>query len=780
MIFDPLVVTGGNPTTGIVTLAGPAPPGGTLVPLLSSHPQYASVPASVTIPAGAKSATFPIATSPVPFSFDVTIEAVSTQNASRRLALRTPGPRLTSFTLSAKTVTGGDNLSGTVRFDAPIPPSPFPATGDALVTLKSTHPALGMSYLVAVPVGQTSATFSVGVRNVPTTTTLEIIATYDDVALRVPITVNGSSAALSSLTLNVNSVSGGQGGVGHVTLTAPAPAGHVLINLSASHPALNVPADVTVSSGTTTGLFAWTANNVAQTTPATITASYGASNVSANVTVNPATTKHLWVTSLAVAPTSVPGGSSSTATVTLNNNAPSGGATVQLSSMSPATVPGSVTVPAGASSATFNVSTTAVSSTTQAKVWALLNTTWGAVLTVEGGGSPPPSGGTPAAPTLLAPGSGTSVSLPLTFDWNDVANATTYQIHVDDSSSFTTPRTIDSTVTASQLTTASGLTNRTYWWRVRGRNSAGTAGAWSSTRSFTVQGAASTPTLSTLSISPTSVTGGSANAAGTARLTAAAPSGGAVVTLSSNNTNAATVPSSVTIPAGSTSATFTITSRAVTTATSVTVSGVYGGVTRTGTLTVNVPGAPATATLSSLSISPTSVTGGSANAQGTATLSAAAPSGGTVVTLSSNNSNAATVPASITIAAGATSGTFTVTSRTVTTSASVIISGASGGVTRTGTLTVNPAAGGGGTGTATLTVSATGRSGERVTSNPAGINVSVGSSGSAPFNTGTSITLTVSNGRDAIWSGACSSGGNKTKTCTLTLNANASVTANVQ
>ena len=82
--------------------------------------------------------------------------------------------------------------------------------------------------------------------------------------------------------------------------------------------------------------------------------------------------------------------------------------------------------------------------------------------------------------------------------------------------------------------------------------------------------------------------------------------------------------------------------------------------------------------------------------------------------------------------------------------------------------------------TATLTVTATGRSGERVTSTPAGISVAVGTTGSAPFTTGTSITLTVSNGRDAIWSGACSSGGNKAKTCTFTLNAAASVTANVQ
>ncbi len=76
-------------------------------------------------------------------------------------------------------------------------------------------------------------------------------------------------------------------------------------------------------------------------------------------------------------------------------------------------------------------------------------------------------------------------------------------------------------------------------------------------------------------------------------------------------------------------------------------------------------------------------------------------------------------------------------------------------------------------------MSASGRSGERVTSTPTGINVAVGSSGTASFPTGTSVTLRVSNSRDAIWSGACSSGGNKTKTCTFTVNSNATVSANV-
>jgi len=53
-------------------------------------------------------------------------------------------------------------------------------------------------------------------------------------------------------------------------------------------------------------------------------------------------------------------------------------------------------------------------------------------------------------------------------------------------------------------------------------------------------------------------------------------------------------------------------------------------------------------------------------------------------------------------------------------------------------------------------------------------------SGSASFATGTVVTLTVRNGRDAIWSGGCSSGRAKTKRCSLTLNAATSLTANVQ
>ena len=63
---------------------------------------------------------------------------------------------------------------------------------------------------------------------------------------------------------------------------------------------------------------------------------------------------------------------------------------------------------------------------------------------------------------------------------------------------------------------------------------------------------------------------------------------------------------------------------------------------------------------------------------------------------------------------------------------------------------------------------------------PGGINVAVPGTQSASFTAGTSITLSVTNGRDAIWSGACSSGGQKTKTCRFTFSAAGSISANVQ
>jgi hypothetical protein len=87
-------------------------------------------------------------------------------------------------------------------------------------------------------------------------------------------------------------------------------------------------------------------------------------------------------------------------------------------------------------------------------------------------------------------------------------------------------------------------------------------------------------------LNPTSVTSGNTSQ-GTVTLSSAAPSGGAVVTVSSSNTNAATVPTSVTVTAGSTTANFSVTSRTVTSSTAVTISASYNSVIRTAALAVN-------------------------------------------------------------------------------------------------------------------------------------------------------------------------------------------------
>ncbi|WP_157046190.1 Ig-like domain-containing protein [Geotalea uraniireducens] len=187
-----------------------------------------------------------------------------------------------------------------------------------------------------------------------------------------------------------------------------------------------------------------------------------------------------------------------------------------------------------------------------------------------------------------------------------------------------------------------------------------------------------TVALSSLSLNPSSVAGG-ATSRGTVGLSGPAPSGGVSVSLS-DNSSAAGVPASVTIPSGSTSAIFTITTTPVAGSTPVTISASYGGVTRTATLTVARP------VLSALSVSPTSVRGG-ATSRGTVRLSSPAPSGGVVVSLS-DNSSAAGVPANVTIAGGSTSATFTITTTRVTRSTSVTISAAYGGVTKRTTLRV--------------------------------------------------------------------------------------------
>jgi uncharacterized repeat protein (TIGR03803 family) len=94
--------------------------------------------------------------------------------------------------------------------------------------------------------------------------------------------------------------------------------------------------------------------------------------------------------------------------------------------------------------------------------------------------------------------------------------------------------------------------------------------------------------LQSLTINPAQVSGGSPST-GTVALSGAAPSGGLVVALASDNTPVAGVPASVTVPQGATSASFTVTTTLVSVFTTVNISATYAGLTKTAALTVMPP-----------------------------------------------------------------------------------------------------------------------------------------------------------------------------------------------
>jgi hypothetical protein len=784
-----VIVSGDRVPASIVAeaAAGAAPAQEQGVPrIIDPNGNATSFPhVGIPFPDGATSVGFDVGTSYVPSIQFVNVSAFWFNDAIPPLLITSgragqtwlvmlppdPPPDVAMPTLGDFSITGSNPVTGGQNTIGQVDLSGVSRAGGPTITLTSSHPDIVPPVSVAAPATDRVFGFQVTIPTQPPTADTDVRVTATDGRYTfsdvLRVLVPPPPAVLSGVSVNPGTVVGGNPSTGTVTLSGPQ-SGPTVVSLSTPAPAsvATMPSSITVPAGATSATFPISTSPVTETFSMNIFADLaGSPGRQALLIINPGSVSTPTLSALSLSPTSVVGGSSSTGTVTFSAAAPSGGAAVSLSDNSSATtVPASVTVPAGATSVTFTVTTTSVTASTSATISAVFaGVTRTAALTVN-----PSAPATPAAPTLISPAAGATVAQPVAFDWSDVANATRYEIQVDDSSTIAAPFRANQIVDVSQATIG-GLPAERLWWRVRAQNSAGVWGPFSSTRRFRAQAATAAATLSSLSVNPTSVVG-PASSTGTATLTAAAPTGGAVVTLSSNNT-AATVPASVTVPAGATSASFTVTTTAVSASTSVTLTGNHGGASRTTTLTVTPT--PPPASLDTLTLSPASVTGGNTS-QGTVTLTSAAPAGGAVVSLSSS-ATAATVPPSVTVAAGATSATFTVTTGSVSAATAASISGSFGGTTRSATLTVNPPAAG-----VTLTVTATGRSGERIASSPTGINVAVGSTGSASFAANTSVTLSVSNGRDAIWSGACSSGGNKTETCSFTITGNVSVTGNVQ
>jgi hypothetical protein len=508
--LSPRIVVGGNPTSGTLSFTAPAASGSTASVVSNSLVAQAVVfRIPQTIPAGATSAPFSILTARVnaiQFAFQDahirTIESgssVFTTRHARTWATVVPASggdvappvALATLELTPPSITGGLATFGVVTLDGL---APAPEIGDVTLSMASSDPAVAAILQPSLTViqGSHSASFSVQTSAVAADTTVTITATLP----AGPVTAAGSLSAtltvratpqatgVRSFFLNPLTVVGGNPVVGTVVLNGVAPPGGAVVTLDNGNPGVvTMPASVTVPAGTDRIDFGIGTSPVAATTNVSLTARYGNAPAFTTLTVTPAGPA-LTLSSLALSPTSVVGGNSSTGTVTLSGTVPAGssGAVVTLSSnSSAASVPPSVTVPAGASSATFTVTTTQVTASTMATIAASFGgTTRTASLTVS-----PPATGTLPAPSLVSPANdarfapGTTV----TFDWTDVAGAASYTIQIDDSDQFTAPLVASQTVTASQVTIA-GLPTTRMWWRVRADDASGTPGAWSAVRRF--------------------------------------------------------------------------------------------------------------------------------------------------------------------------------------------------------------------------------------------------------------------------------------------------------
>ncbi|HET6667673.1 MAG TPA: putative Ig domain-containing protein [Intrasporangium sp.] len=296
------------------------------------------------------------------------------------------------------------------------------------------------------------------------------------------------------------------------------------------------------------------------------------------------------LSSVTLSPSTVQGGATASATVTLTAAAPSGGAVVALSSSNTAaaTAPASLTVPAGATSATTSVATSAVSSTTTSVISATRNgITRTATLTVTAP-APPPSATLDTvslSPASVQGGSPSSATVTLT------ANAPAGGAVVSFSSSNTAVATVPASMTVPEGVNSRVVVNFVSTSPVSATATSVISATYNGvTRSATLTVTPPPPpqpggALASITLSPSTVQTGTTSTSATLAFTANTPSGGATVSLASSNTSIATVPATVTVPAFSSTGAFpvSISPSAVGTAT---ISATYNGVTRTAVLTV--------------------------------------------------------------------------------------------------------------------------------------------------------------------------------------------------
>lgn len=291
----------------------------------------------------------------------------------------------------------------------------------------------------------------------------------------------------------------------------------------------------------------------------------------------------------------------------------------------------------------------------------------------------------PPAPTALSPANGATVTLPVTLTWTDVPNPqpSGYVLEIAGDPNFANIQYINNQITGAHWTVTS-LPAGTKYWHVlstQGDSAPGVPAntAWSATRSFVVPSAP--PGVGSLTVAWDPASNGQTQTV-SFQLTGPAPAGGAVVSLSSSDMLAAPVPASMTIAQGFAFDQLRFQVGSVSSAGPVTLTATLNGTSASVSFIVQPAG------LQSLSI-PGRFTGGF-DLPVIVMLSGQAPAGGTVVSLSSSDPSLVNVPASVRVAPGDYSLSFTAPSGAVGAATDVIISASLNGATVQSQVTLTP------------------------------------------------------------------------------------------
>jgi hypothetical protein len=253
LTLEPARVRAGTPVVGTVTLSRPAPAGGAVVVLASSNPAAATIPPTLTVPEGALSGTFPIATAQLGTGASPPVISAALHGSTSTAPLAVfPTLNLGQVFVLPLAVEGGKNATGVVSIND------FALPGGHVVSLSSSDGALAtVPASVTIPERHRSVMFPVTTSPVAAQTTVTITATLAEgggttrtfVLTLLPTT-------LESLTVAPSTVAGGRPALGIVTLSRPAPAGGFTVALSNSSPTVaTVPSTVVVPEGARTQTF---------------------------------------------------------------------------------------------------------------------------------------------------------------------------------------------------------------------------------------------------------------------------------------------------------------------------------------------------------------------------------------------------------------------------------------------------------------------------------------------------------------------------------------------